>query len=224
MRKSIVLFGLLFVLSVNAQQKRTLGSYTKLNVKGSFDVRLVQGKTETTISTSDKSVLEHIKTEISGDKLNIYMDGNSWNRKTGDIKIELPYTTLNEISLNGSGSIDADGTIAADNLKISVSGSGDIELSINSKNAIGEVAGSGDLTLSGTTVNFEGKIVGSGDLKASKFKAENTTVEVAGSGDANVYASGNLQARVIGSGDIKYSGNPKKEDTKVSGSGNIEKD
>ena len=61
-------------------------------------------------------------------------------------------------------------------------------------------------------------------LKASNFKAENTVVEVAGSGDAEIFASENLQARVVGSGDIHYAGNPKKEDIKISGSGSIEKD
>ncbi|MDI1255749.1 MAG: DUF2807 domain-containing protein [Flavobacterium sp.] len=223
MKKAIVLFGLLFVFAATAQQKRTIGNYTKLYVKGSFDVTLVQGKTEATITTSDKSILESVKIEISDNVLNIYMDDHKW-KNYGDIKIELPYQNLNEIHLNGSGSIAADGAINSDNIKVIVSGSGDIALTINAKNAVGELTGSGDLTLGGMTTNFEGKVIGSGDLKASRFKAENTLIEVSGSGDANVYASENIKARVVGSGDIKYAGNPKKEDTKVSGSGSIEKD
>ncbi|MGK4568001.1 head GIN domain-containing protein [Flavobacterium sp. 3HN19-14] len=150
------------------------------------------------------------------------MDEKGW-RNSGEVKIELPYKALSEINLSGSGSIVADGTVKSDNLKISISGSGDINLTVNSENAVGEVSGSGDLTLNGKTTNFQGRVTGSGDLKAFGLKAENTNIDVAGSGDAEVYASENIKARVVGSGDIKYKGNPKQEDTKVAGSGEIEK-
>jgi hypothetical protein len=52
----------------------------------------------------------------------------------------------------------------------------------------------------------------------------NVTANVSGSADIKVTVSEMIQARVSGSGDISYRGNPKKIDTKSSGSGNITKD
>ena len=55
------------------------------------------------------------------------------------------------------------------------------------------------------------------------MKSKNATVTVGGSGDNSVYCTESIYARVTGSGDIKYSGDPKKKDTKVNGSGDITK-
>jgi len=85
----------------------------------------------------------------------------------------------------------------------------------------GSVSGSGDLTIKGSTNNLEASVAGSGDFHGFNLEANNTTVSVAGSGDAEVVSNEVLKARVAGSGDIEYRGNPKKEDTKVSGSGSI---
>lgn len=223
-KTAILVLCTLFMLAANAQEKRKTGNFTKLNVRGSFDVTLVSGKGDLAISTSDQDVLKHIITEVKDNTLSIYLEKSyKRNYPTKDINIEVPYETLTEIALTGSGSVISKGTVNATDFKVELTGSGDVDLTLNSKNTVANVNGSGDLTLKGKTTNLEGEVVGSGDLKAYGLIAENTEISVSGSGDGEVYASGAIKARVIGSGDISYKGNPKKEDTKVSGSGDIKK-
>ena len=69
--------------------------------------------------------------------------------------------------------------------------------------------------------DLDANIAGSGDFHGFELLANNTDVSIAGSGDAEVVSYESIKARVAGSGDIKYKGNPKKEDTKVLGSGSI---
>src|SRR5690606_238341 len=112
-------------------------------------------------------------------------------------------------------------TINATDFNVSLAGSGDIKLQIEAQSIKGSVAGSGDLTLKGSTNYLEANVAGSGDFHGFELQANDTDVSVAGSGDAKVVSNEVLKARVAGSGDIKYKGNPKKEDSKVAGSGSI---
>lgn len=227
MKKTAILFVcLLFLMAANAQEKRKVGSFSKINVKGSFDVTLVSGKGELTIRTdADDGTVARIITEVTDNTLNIYFEKSSKkiNYPTKKIAIEVPFEQLDEVVLAGSGSIVNQDKISAANLKVKLTGSGDVELSITAKNTLAELTGSGDLKLKGKTDNLEATVVGSGDLHAFDLLSGNTEVTVSGSGDGNVYASETIKARVNGSGNIKYKGSPKKEDTKVAGSGDIEK-
>jgi len=223
-KTAILLVCMLFIIAANAQEKRKTGEFTKLSVRGSFDVTLVSGKGDLTITTSDQEVLKHIITDVKDNTLNIYFEKSyKINSHTKDINIEVPFEALNEIVLKGSGSITSKSNINSTNLIVELTGSGDINLSISSENTVATLKGSGDLTIKGKTENLQGQVVGSGDLKAYDLITENTEISVSGSGDGKVYASGALKARVIGSGDISYKGNPKTEDTKVAGSGGIKK-
>lgn len=79
------------------------------------------------------------------------------------------------------------------------------------------------MNLSGSTRNLEVSISGSGDIKAYDLEADYVEATISGSADIEITANESLKARVSGSGDISYRGNPKKIDTKTSGSGDISK-
>jgi len=129
---------------------------------------------------------------------------------------------LTNISLSGSGDLWNEDVLQMEKLSTSITGSGDVVLEVKTSSIEGKVTGSGDLTLKGSTESLSAKVTGSGDFHGFDLDSKNTDVAVTGSGDAKVVSTQNLKARVSGSGDIRYKGNPKKEDTKVSGSGSIE--
>jgi hypothetical protein len=83
------------------------------------------------------------------------------------------------------------------------------------------LSGSGDIVLKGITENLEASVAGSGDINAFDLVAQNSKVNVSGSGNISTNCSEFIEARVAGSGDIEYKGKPKKMDTKVAGSGKI---
>ncbi len=212
-----------FVCIASAQEKRKISNFDKLIVKGSFDVRLVSGKDELIIRSNDAELLKHIKTEVTNNTLTIYMEKGYRMPKNKDIDIDVPFKNLSDISLSGSGSIVSNETIKSQNLNITLIGSGDVEIKANTNDLKAELSGSGDIKLIGSAVNFYASISGSGDVEAFGLIADNTEVKISGSGDAEVYAKESLKARVSGSGDISFKGNPKREDSKVSGSGSIKK-
>lgn len=202
---------------------RDVGSYDQVNVGGFFDVELVAGDEGTLTIEGESNLLEYLVTEVNGNALKIKVEKGK-NLKPSNrmmIKITVPFRDLNEVTLAGSGDVIGRDIIKANNFNTSVAGSGDLVLKVEANTVDSSVAGSGDLTLSGSTRDLEASVAGSGDIHAGNLDAANVDARVAGSGDISVRCSESLKARVSGSGDIEYSGNPSKQDTKVSGSGDI---
>ncbi len=207
-------------------ENRNTGPYDAIFISGSFDVELVDGKEGELTLKGEENLLEYIVTEIRDGKLvvkvekGINLSPSSWKK---GIFITIPVESVDAVTLSGSGDIVGKKTITTDNFKTDISGSGDISLSVSAISVKASISGSGDITLAGKTEDFEVRVSGSGDVNAYELSAKNVTANVSGSADIEVTATETIQARVSGSGDISYRGNPKKIDTKTSGSGDITK-
>lgn len=199
--------------------------YDKVLVNGFFDVDLQTGEEGKIVIKGEENLLDHVEITVENNALKIAVEkGKYIVPSTGKkIVVLVPFQSLDEVSLCGSGDINSKNTITTDHFITELSGSGDIHLSVNAKNVKAEVSGSGDMVLEGEATNIQCEVTGSGDLNASKMKSNNADAAVTGSGNCKINCSDNLLARVTGSGDIEYQGDPRKKDTKVTGSGDISK-
>ncbi len=202
---------------------RTTTDYDGISCAGSFDYILVAGIEGKITIEGEENLLKYIVTEVKDNKLIVKTEKHINLRPSLNktIKITIPFKDIDNVSLAGSGDLTNTGPITATDLKVSLAGSGDMVLTIETTSVKGSIAGSGDLTLKGNTNNLEANVAGSGDFHGFNLQANNTDVSIAGSGNAEVVSKESLKARIAGSGDIEYKGNPKKEDSKVAGSGSI---
>jgi len=83
------------------------------------------------------------------------------------------------------------------------------------------VTGAGDLSADGRADRLTVDISGSGDADLADLTAAEARVELSGAGDADVLATERLDADVRGAGDLAYRGEPRLTEH-VSGSGDIE--
>ncbi|QIE58533.1 DUF2807 domain-containing protein [Rasiella rasia] len=200
---------------------QTTADYDEVKVVGSLTVNLVSGNEGSITISADDNLHEYVEVESNGGVLKVKMQkGISYSSKN-DIVVTVPFESLTNVSLTGSGDVTSSAPIKGSNLDINVTGSGDMILAIDGTNVDAKITGSGDMRLSGSTNNLSVKVTGSGDFEGYNLNAVNTEVYVSGSGDADVSAQNELTARVSGSGDVRYKGNPGKKDTKVMGSGTI---
>jgi hypothetical protein len=203
--------------------KRNTASYDAIKVSGFLDVDLIAGKEGNISIHGEENIVPFIKIEVEGSVLKIYTEKNkSISTSNGKkLVITVPFESISEVSLAGSGDIVSKSTIQSSRFVTTLTGSGDITLIIDSKKTEASLNGSGDIVLKGNTIDFISKVAGSGDIEASGLRVENADVAIAGSGDSTVFCTNTLKARVSGSGNINYKGNPKIKDTKVNGSGEI---
>lgn len=242
----LLLVGCFFILSANAQNKtenRTIGSFSKIDAKGSSKIVLVSSDSNTLTVEGDEKALKYFVTEVKGNTLNIYFDNKKNLNLKGSVTVKVPVKKLEEVNLSGSGNISSDTTLDSDNFKASVDGSGKIELNVKTGKAIAELNGSGKIelhldatkanatlngsgkiTLKGKTESFLGEVHGSGELNASELVSATTEANVHGSGNLKTNTTGSLNAGIHGSGKINYSGNPKNVNKDINGSGKISKD
>ncbi|MBE0392339.1 head GIN domain-containing protein [Flavobacterium sp. PL002] len=233
---SMLLSGLLFTTMANAQwfskntikgngkivtEKRSTANYDQIRVGGFFDVELVSGKEGAITIVGEENILPLVRIEVENGVLLIYTEKNKSINTSKKLLITVPFESISDVSLGGSGSITTKSTIKTTKFSVKLSGSGDINLTLDVNDAEVNISGSGDVNLKGKATNYDGKLSGSGDLNTYELNAENANAVISGSGNIQLFCSNNLIARISGSGSINYKGNPKTKDTKVSGSGSI---
>ncbi|MAM19373.1 MAG: head GIN domain-containing protein [Christiangramia sp.] len=202
-------------------KSRSTGDYDGVQLVGSMNVQLVAGNEGQLKIEAESNLQEYITTEVKAGTLKISTKKGVDLRPTKEILITVPFESISQVSLTGSGDIWTRDQISSSSFGVSVTGSGDVVLDINAGELKGAITGSGDIKLKGQARNFDCTVTGSGDFAAYDLRAESVNARVAGSGDIQVYASASLTATVSGSGDIMYKGDPEKQNFKSSGSGDI---
>jgi hypothetical protein len=213
------------VSCAQAQQTetRTPGHFTKVHSGGSWEVILEEGNSEE-IRIEAKGVdLDKVKTEIDGDVLNLGLVRGSYSNVK--LKFYVTYKSLEGVKCSGSGAINVEDDVIAENFSIGLSGSGDIYMkSLRADDLDASISGSAKIKIQGGAIgNAEISQSGSGDFVAEDLSIEELNVSKSGSGDTYVGDLGEISVRSSGSGDIVYSGSPRMGDIKVSGSSSIRK-
>ena len=200
------------------------GDFTKVEQRGSFDVYLSNSPSASVKIEAEENLIEYIETFINDNTLVIRTKEGYSLKPDRDVKIYISAPQLTDIQSSGSGDIISQ-SLLSDSTKISfgVRGSANIQVDVNAPEIDAEISGTGDMELKGQTRKFNAEVKGSGNIKASDLKAEDTDIEIKGSGDADVFASASLNVNVRGSGDVRYKGNAPKVTNDIKGSGSVSK-
>ncbi len=208
----------------SATQQRSVSNFSGVEVSGPYNVFISQGDSYNVRIEGDENLLEYIEIKQNGDVLEISSrDGYNLNPRA-PIKVYVTMPRIEQLDVAGSGSIVAQTKITNNTqLDINVGGSGDITLAeVDAPEIHSEIGGSGSIRLKGKTEKFSAEIAGSGEVHAFDLMSETTNVQIAGSGDAEVFASKKVEVSIAGSGDVQYKGNPSVKQSKA-GSGDVRK-
>jgi hypothetical protein len=184
------------------------------------DVQLVTDSGQPVRIEGESNLLDIIILEQNGTSLRIYSEPCIHPHKS--ITILLPVKNLEELKLNGSGSITSKTLLKSTGLEIKINGSGDVNLNMEAADVYTKINGSGNVFLSGSAQSHDIKITGSGDLDATAFPTGKVDITVNGSGDCRVMATSKLAIKIRGSGSVYYGGSPD-IDSDIKGSGSLQK-
>lgn len=182
-------------------QSRDVATFTKIQVNGAVELKLVAGKDQSVQVTADDRWIDQITTEVRNDTLIIDMDDIDWNDDNDGILINITMAVLEELVVEGA--VDAD---------LEEIDSPELSLTIN---------GAGDVDVSGKCGELEVDIRGAGDISARELECEVASVSIFGAGDADVFASKEITAKLMGVGDVTVYGNPQKINRSIFGLGDF---
>ena len=183
-------------------ESRTASGFTGVSLKGTGQLVIDTNGTESLVITADDNLLPYITSEIKDDQLILGTKDNTNISPSKDVVYKLSAKNLDLIELGGSGDIAAKG-INTDRLKIML-------------------LGSGNISTAGTAERQEITLAGSGNYRAEKLKSKTATINLSGSGDADLDASEDLNVNIAGSGSVRYTGDARVTQ-KILGSGSVEK-
>jgi len=204
-------------------QTRTVGNFTGVSSEMSGKVNFTIAPDYKVEITAQQNILDVLNTNVVNGVLHIDFKNNVRVKQHEDLLINITAPYADYFRLSGSGNMNVQGDITANNLKVTLSGSGDITVQ---KAAIADkidtdISGSGNISIAGgSAVNEDVDISGSGKVEMAGVDAQNAVTHTSGSGDVKLALSTNLDAHISGSGSVYYHGNPIIS-THISGSGRV---
>ncbi|MBS1918913.1 MAG: DUF2807 domain-containing protein [Bacteroidetes bacterium] len=204
-------------------ENRDITGYNSIDASGDFDVYVKQDSVSSVKIETDENLLRYIIIRTEGNILKIYPRSNYNLRPSGSIKVYVSGPEFKHFEASGACDYYTENKISStDNISIDLSGSCDAKMELNAPKISAEISGSGSVTLKGETKELSVDGSGSSDFKCFDLMAENVSIVITGSGDADVFASVKLNVDVSGSGSVQYKGNAT-VNQRVRGSGSVKK-
>lgn len=242
MKKSIFILGVLLLFispSISAQINNydvmNIVDYHSISVNSAYTVYVKQSNKEEVRVEATKDVYDITEITVKEGVLHIDIEKDDsktsksiW-QKIDDIKL-MPtlnvYVSIKDVqklSVNGSGKLITENSIAADYLDLLVAGTGSMEVDVKTKNIDAKLAGPGKLAIKGYTNNLVVENSGAGSIEALNFEAQNANASLYGLGSVKINVSDKLDAKIYGSGDMLVRGATKEIIKKEYGSGKVER-
>jgi hypothetical protein len=204
-------------------QTRTVGNFTGISSEMSGKVNFTIAPDYKVEITAQQNILDVLNTNVVNGVLHIDFKNNVRVKEHEDLLISITAPYADYFRLSGSGNMNVQGDVAANNLKLTLSGSGDtaVQNAVIADKIDTDISGSGNISIAGgSAVNEDVDISGSGKVEMAGVDAQNAVTHTSGSGDVKLALSTNLDAHISGSGSVYYHGNPIIS-THISGSGRV---
>ncbi len=201
-------------------ETRKIGDFDKIVLNFNADVSVdVVPKTTMQIH-GQKNILKYVKTKVKNNTL--YITSNKCFVDIDPVTINVFTPALNEVTVNGGGSVNIRHPVVLDKIVLEINGNGKIFADMYSNTVDATINGSGEIVANGTSHNQNVNIEGPGIYQASGLRTDNSLIKINGPGKAEVSSLNSLKVEINGNGSVKYFGNPEIK-SEISGDGTLSK-
>lgn len=180
-------------------ESRPVTAFNRVEAGGFFELEWRPGAPSCTVTT-DENLLSHIRTSVSGQRLNLEMDGPL--APTHEIQVTITSPSLASAQLSGAVQFKAS--------------------ALSGATFALDTSGATKVTLAGKVNRLLASLTGASKLEASDLPADDIELSVTGAGKGDVTAANSLHVAITGAGKVTYGGNPKSVEKKITGAGKIE--
>lgn len=195
--------------------------YSEIKVEGAIDIIYNAKPDEAAYLRieADDNIIPLIDVKVKGRSLTI-KSKESINPSRFVVYTNSP--SLKYVESKGASTIQLQGAIAGDELKIEMKGTGNfIADNLVYDKAEFQLKGAGNMEMAGQVHKAKIEISGTGDIKASKLAVNEMEANIKGSGNIEINALDKLSVDIKGKGTVAYKGNPQITKQNVSGAGTV---
>ncbi|MFM8838818.1 MAG: GIN domain-containing protein, partial [Bacteroidota bacterium] len=221
-RFSLIFFFLL-TLSLDRSKAQSPGGtqWQRIEISNASRVTLVQGEQcvvwidgkEFSLNTGDSISKADKICEVDGDWLRV--------RKFSAKEIKIQQPKFQEIHIKGAVSLQSEGVLNCEILRIGISGVGNLNLNLSAQEILADVNGVGRLVLKGQAPKARFEINGPGIIDARTMKIRHAKVFIDGLGLCKLDVTDSLYADISGGGSIRYRNEPPYLVNRISGLGSM---
>lgn len=205
--------------NVITEKRKIDTEFTRVKVSSGIDLFIEQGDRVSLTVEADENLHDYIMTEVRGDQLRIYVDGNIWRAKAR--KVHLTVTNIEElIATSGSDAVSR-GVLRAEDLEVGTSSGADMRIEVLAKHVTSSSSSGSDLRISGRAESHDTSASSGSSVHAYGLESKDVNARVSSGADISVHASESIDARASSGGDIRYKGSPKKVNKKTSSGGGV---
>lgn len=201
-------------------EKRDIDNdFSRVKVSSGIDLYIKQGSKVALTVEADENLHDYIMTEVDGNQLKIYVDGNIWRAKAR--KVYLTVTDIEELRATSGSDVYSESVIKADDLEVSTSSGADMNIEVDAENVTSSSSSGSDLRIKGKANTHSTSATSGSSINAYGLESKEVTAKVSSGADIGVYASESISAKASSGGDIRYKGNPEKVNKKTSSGGGV---
>lgn len=207
-----------------------LTGFNGVRLVGAGELSVASGAFAVSVSAED-NVMPSVVVEMDGDTLVLRRE-SGWGegvRPSFPIEFMVTLPALKAVRVSGSGNAAVQDVPAEDGLMLTVYGSGTIRVAaaqaptvvanvqgsggisldeLTASRFVSRIDGSGRVTATGAAGDVTVNIGGSGLHRSTGLRAAAAEVEIAGSGQALLWAERRLDVQINGDGSVTYRGDP----------------
>src|SRR5262249_6542991 len=132
-------------------ETRPTDAFTEIDVSNAIQFDFKIGPARDLEIIADDNLLPHVKTEVSGNRLTIYVDG-SYSSDLG-VKVRATAPTLSALTGSGASRITL-GDITTDKFQLTLSGASDCQSNLQADSVEMVVSGASRVAIGGTAKKF----------------------------------------------------------------------
>lgn len=184
----------------------SVDKFSKIKFEGAYNIELSQTDSPSLVLETSEQFHDKVKIWVDDDMLHIKT--NIKNIGADEIRIQIGFTELDYIKIEGGAFLTTDGYLEFDDLEVRIEGGAHVDMQLKANKINARAEGAVNMQFEGVANEFIAISEGAGNIDADQLKCKFVDCRVAGVGNASVYATEELNARVEGLGKIGYRGTP----------------
>ncbi|WP_026754362.1 head GIN domain-containing protein [Sediminibacter sp. Hel_I_10] len=207
MKRFASLAFLLLSFTIGAQNPvlKDIGNFNEVKVFDLIEVNLIKAETNSVSITGDD--IDDVEVINNGGKLKIRMKLDKiFNGEQTFVAVY--YTSLDIIDGNEGAFITSNELIEQDHIELRAQEGAQLKIGLDVNKVDIKAVSGGIIETRGKAVSQDITINTGGIYEGQDFETKNTTVSIKAAGEADVYASDDVDAKVLAGGNVYIYGNP----------------